>query len=190
MFTERAGPACIWCVACFKCDVCEEPLVDLHYFYKDGELFCGRHHAELLKPRCAACDEVCSLFLEFIQRNTEKLTYFIVLQELCSLTTFSQLILAKEYTLAEEKNWHIDHFCCWECDSPLGGQRYVTRDDHPFCILCYEELFARKFYRRKRIKLTIISTRKTLPNRIVIFGGTALPQNVKKVLLCECSKLI
>ena len=55
-----------------------------------------------------------------------------------------QLILAKEYTLAEDKNWHIDHFCCWECDSPLGGQRYVTRDVHPFCILCYEELFARE----------------------------------------------
>ena len=32
--------------------------MDLHYFYKDGELFCGRHHAELLKPRCFACDEV------------------------------------------------------------------------------------------------------------------------------------
>ncbi|KAL5260524.1 hypothetical protein ACHWQZ_G010606 [Mnemiopsis leidyi] len=107
--TERAGPACIWCVGCFKCDVCQDPLVDLHYFYKDGELFCGRHHAELLKPRCFACDE---------------------------------LILAKEYTLAEDRNWHMDHFCCWECDSPLGGQRYVTRDDHPFCILCYEELFA------------------------------------------------
>ena len=56
--TERAGPACIWCVGCFKCDVCQDPLVDLHYFYKDGELFCGRHHAELLKPRCFACDEV------------------------------------------------------------------------------------------------------------------------------------
>ena len=35
-----------------------ELLVDLIYFHVDGELYCGRHHAETLKPRCAACDEV------------------------------------------------------------------------------------------------------------------------------------
>ncbi len=34
--------------------------MDLIYFYKDGKLFCGRHHAETIKPRCSACDEVCS----------------------------------------------------------------------------------------------------------------------------------
>ena len=32
--------------------------MDLIYFYKDRKLFCGRHHAETLKPRCSACDEV------------------------------------------------------------------------------------------------------------------------------------
>jgi hypothetical protein len=35
-------------------------LVDLIYFYheKDEKVYCGRHHAEKIKPRCAACDEV------------------------------------------------------------------------------------------------------------------------------------
>jgi len=32
--------------------------VDLIYFYREGKLYCGRHHAETLKPRCSACDEV------------------------------------------------------------------------------------------------------------------------------------
>ena len=32
--------------------------MDLIYCYKDGRIFCGRHHAETLRPRCAACDEV------------------------------------------------------------------------------------------------------------------------------------
>ena len=36
----------------------QELLVDLIYFYKDRKLYCGRHHAEALKPRCSACDEV------------------------------------------------------------------------------------------------------------------------------------
>ena len=38
--------------------VLQELLVDLIYFYKDRKLYCGRHHAETLKPRCSACDEV------------------------------------------------------------------------------------------------------------------------------------
>ena len=54
----RAGPDMLWHPHCFKCSCCEELLVDLIYFYANGRLFCGRHHAETLKPRCSACDEV------------------------------------------------------------------------------------------------------------------------------------
>jgi hypothetical protein len=32
--------------------------VDLIYYVHDGQLFCGRHYAENLKPRCGACDEL------------------------------------------------------------------------------------------------------------------------------------
>lgn len=40
------------------------------------------------------------------------------------------------------KDWHNNHFCCWQCDDSLTGQRYVLRDDHPYCIKCYEDVFA------------------------------------------------
>lgn len=34
--------------------------MDLIYFYHEGEIYCGRHYAQLLDiPRCFACDEVC-----------------------------------------------------------------------------------------------------------------------------------
>ena len=55
---SRAGVNRTWHPACFVCSVCKELLVDLIYFYKDGKLFCGRHHAETIKPRCSSCDEV------------------------------------------------------------------------------------------------------------------------------------
>lgn len=59
VYASRADPGSVWHPACFKCCVCMELLVDLIYFYsKDGQLYCGRHHAETLKPRCSACDEV------------------------------------------------------------------------------------------------------------------------------------
>lgn len=43
---------------CFRCTDCKELLVDLAYCVHDDMLFCERHYAEQLKPRCAACDEV------------------------------------------------------------------------------------------------------------------------------------
>lgn len=61
IFASRAGPSPCWHPACFVCATCQELLVDLIYFYQNGKILCGRHHAELLKPRCSSCDEVrCS----------------------------------------------------------------------------------------------------------------------------------
>ncbi|XP_054014790.1 zinc finger CCCH domain-containing protein 13-like isoform X2 [Hylaeus anthracinus] len=45
---------------CFQCFECTELLVDLAYCVHNDTLFCERHYAEQLKPRCAACDEVCT----------------------------------------------------------------------------------------------------------------------------------
>ncbi|KAK5645975.1 hypothetical protein RI129_004439 [Pyrocoelia pectoralis] len=99
----------IWHPPCFKCNKCDDLLVDLAYCVFDGKVYCERHYAEELKPRCAACDE---------------------------------LIFSGEYTKAMNKDWHGQHFCCWQCDESLTGQRYVLRDEHPYCVQCYETVFA------------------------------------------------
>lgn len=44
--------------ACFRCADCKELLVDLAYCVHEDMIFCERHYAEQLKPRCSACDEV------------------------------------------------------------------------------------------------------------------------------------
>lgn len=60
---------------CFKCSTCDELLVDLTYCVLDGKLFCERHYAEVLKPRCNSCDEVSfylfciSKYLNFINEH-------------------------------------------------------------------------------------------------------------------------
>ncbi|XP_055882314.1 prickle planar cell polarity protein 3-like isoform X3 [Biomphalaria glabrata] len=58
VFASRMEGDVCWHPSCFVCFTCRELLVDLIYFYHEGQLYCGRHHAELLKPRCAACDEI------------------------------------------------------------------------------------------------------------------------------------
>uniref|UniRef100_A0A667ZSV1 Prickle planar cell polarity protein 3 n=1 Tax=Myripristis murdjan TaxID=586833 RepID=A0A667ZSV1_9TELE len=109
VFASRAEHGSCWHPQCFQCASCSELLVDLIYFYQDGQIYCGRHHAERLKPRCQACDEI---------------------------------ILADECTEAEGRHWHMKHFCCFECETALGGQRYIMRESRPYCCSCYESLYA------------------------------------------------
>uniref|UniRef100_A0A452HK61 Uncharacterized protein n=1 Tax=Gopherus agassizii TaxID=38772 RepID=A0A452HK61_9SAUR len=109
VFASRAGHGACWHPQCFQCTTCQELLVDLIYFYQEGKIYCGRHHAEHLKPRCQACDEI---------------------------------IFADECTEAEGRHWHMRHFCCFECEEALGGQRYVMRQSRPYCCRCYQALYA------------------------------------------------
>lgn len=48
----------LWHPKCFTCSTCDELLVDLTYCVHDDKIYCERHYAELLKPRCNSCDEV------------------------------------------------------------------------------------------------------------------------------------
>ncbi|XP_055315709.1 prickle planar cell polarity protein 3 isoform X4 [Sitodiplosis mosellana] len=109
VIAPKFGDEVLWHPKCFTCSICNELLVDLSYCVHDDKLYCERHYAEVLKPRCNACDE---------------------------------LIFSGEYTKAMNQDWHSGHFCCWQCDESLTGQRYVLRDENPYCIKCYENVFA------------------------------------------------
>uniref|UniRef100_W5KWI3 Testin n=1 Tax=Astyanax mexicanus TaxID=7994 RepID=W5KWI3_ASTMX len=104
VYAERAGYDKLWHPACFVCCTCKELLVDMIYFFKKGQLYCGRHYGDSEKPRCGGCDE---------------------------------LIFSNEYTQAEGQNWHLKHFCCFDCDCVLAGEIYVMENDKPVCEPCY-----------------------------------------------------
>lgn len=36
----------------------------------------------------------------------------------------------------------MKHFACFECETMLGGQRYIMKDGHPYCCGCFESLYA------------------------------------------------
>ncbi|CAF0763347.1 unnamed protein product [Adineta steineri] len=35
-----------------------------------------------------------------------------------------------------------EQFACYHCDRNLSGSRYILKDEHPYCIKCYEDRFA------------------------------------------------
>ena len=68
---SRFGTNVCWHPSCFICSTCKELLVDLIYFHREGRLYCGRHHAETLKPRCSACDEVSVLYCLYVNDKND-----------------------------------------------------------------------------------------------------------------------
>ncbi|XP_042352703.1 testin [Plectropomus leopardus] len=55
-----------------------------------------------------------------------------------------ELIFSNEYTQAEGQNWHLKHFCCFDCDCILAGETYVMENDKPVCQPCYMKSYAVK----------------------------------------------
>ena len=53
-----------------------------------------------------------------------------------------QIIFSDECTEAEGRAWHMKHFTCFECDHFLGGQRYIMREGRPYCLGCFDCMFA------------------------------------------------
>eukprot|EP00730_Choanoeca_flexa_P004118 TRINITY_DN11604_c0_g1_i2.p1 TRINITY_DN11604_c0_g1~~TRINITY_DN11604_c0_g1_i2.p1 ORF type:complete len:533 (+),score=126.17 TRINITY_DN11604_c0_g1_i2:119-1717(+) len=54
---DDQGPAVYHHDSCFVCEKCEAPLADLMGFVYDNMLLCGRHFADMHRPRCHGCDE-------------------------------------------------------------------------------------------------------------------------------------
>ncbi|KAK2842707.1 hypothetical protein Q5P01_012907 [Channa striata] len=55
-----------------------------------------------------------------------------------------ELIFSNEYTQAEGQNWHLKHFCCFDCDCILAGETYVMENEKPVCKPCYMKNYAVK----------------------------------------------
>merc|ERR1712198_252328 len=48
----------------------------------------------------------------------------------------------REFKKQPSKDFEVEIMFCHHCDDSLAGHRYVLREDHPYCIKCYENVFA------------------------------------------------
>ncbi|XP_046647588.1 protein prickle-like isoform X2 [Daphnia pulicaria] len=165
VMASRAGPAHCWHPGCFSCSVCRELLVDLIYFYRDGRLFCGRHHAETLKPRCAACDELiladecteaegrawhmrhfacfeCDRVLggqRYIMRDSRPYClhcFDAIFSEYCDACG-EPIGVDQGQMTHEGQHWHATDgcFCCHTCRASLLGRPFLPRRGLIFCSI-------------------------------------------------------
>lgn len=72
---------------------------------------------------------------------TSDISMLLLCHDSCLLSML-QIIFADECTEAEDRCWHMKHFSCFDCDQQLGGQRYVMKEEMPYCCDCFERRFA------------------------------------------------
>ncbi|CAD5221125.1 unnamed protein product [Bursaphelenchus okinawaensis] len=137
---ERFGNRAFWHPQCFVCVECTELLVDLIYFKHNDNVFCGRHHAEQLKPRCYGCDELifneecteaegrmwhmkhfvccgcsCQLGgLRYVVKDSDPYCiscYNQLPQALCCSRCGQEIEASEPRITQNELNWHTDERC-------------------------------------------------------------------------------
>lgn len=99
-------------------------------------------------PKCFKCARCSQLLVDLIYFHYNNEIYcardLAELMDIPRCSGCDELILVPEYTLADGKNYHVKHFCCFHCDLQLAGQQYVTDDSsaNPVCLPCYDTHYA------------------------------------------------
>lgn len=123
---ERAGTDIVWHPKCFICHCCGELLADLVYFYHNGNVYCGRDLANILKiPRCNACDE-----LIFTKEYTAAEDSTFHIKHFCCYQC-DETLAGKKYVPDEKSNQPV----CLECFDRF----HAAKCEHCLSIIAPDE---------------------------------------------------
>ncbi|XP_063236583.1 testin [Bacillus rossius redtenbacheri] len=136
---DRCGrEPCQPCQPCQPCPECQEGLNP-----GDVAVFAERAGATPWHPQCFVCHTCKELLVDLMYFFHKGFIYcgrhYADLLHIPRCFACDELIFVKEYTMAEGKAFHVKHFCCYECDVPLGGMNYILKDEQPVCLDCYQE---------------------------------------------------
>jgi len=167
------GEEAFWHPACFRCYKCRELLMNLIFFHYDGQIYCGRHYAENVKPRCAACDEII-LYGEYVKAgdqcyHVQHFCCWICDAELsgkqhlveaqqplciaCYNNKFAntcqkcgkRIQMEDKDILYDNHHWHDTCLRCVVCEETLSGKSFLTRSNDEFmCIDCHRKTDTRR----------------------------------------------
>ncbi|XP_034938131.1 Wilms tumor protein 1-interacting protein homolog [Chelonus insularis] len=128
-----------------KCHQCQEGI-----FVGDVVVTAEKAKDAAWHPGCFVCFECNELLVDLVYFYYKGKLYCA--RDLANLLGIprcfacDELIFVREYTVAEGHNYHVKHFCCWDCDMPLAGQQYISENDRPLCFLCYQKTYAKTCY--------------------------------------------
>ncbi|XP_023052245.2 four and a half LIM domains protein 3 isoform X1 [Piliocolobus tephrosceles] len=162
---------------CFRCCRCQRSLADEPFTCQDSELLCNDCYCSAFSSQCSACGETVmpgSRKLEYGGQTwhehcflcsgceqplgsrsfvPDKGAHYCVP---CYENKFAPRCARCSKTLTQggvtyrDQPWHRECLVCTGCQTPLAGQQFTSRDEDPYCVACFGELFAPKCSSCKR----------------------------------------
>ncbi|KAL1502382.1 hypothetical protein ABEB36_007529 [Hypothenemus hampei] len=126
------------------CHYCKKPFEENEFAVtidRANALF----HAHCFK--CAGCNQSLADNIYFYDKESNNIYCgrdYAKIRGYPRCSACDELIFTKEYCLAENSTFHLKHFCCIQCDTPLAGQEYTLEDEKPYCLPCFESTKAAK----------------------------------------------
>uniref|UniRef100_A0A3P9I2B4 LIM zinc-binding domain-containing protein n=1 Tax=Oryzias latipes TaxID=8090 RepID=A0A3P9I2B4_ORYLA len=160
-----------WHEQCFKCAKCSRSLADKAFAAREDLLLCTECYALDYSSKCITCKktilpgsrkmeykgnswhETCFLChrcqqplgtKSFIPKENG---YFCVP---CFEKQFAYQCCACKKAITtggvtyQDKPWHRECFLCIGCKRQLSGQRFTSRENYPYCLECFSNLYAKK----------------------------------------------
>ncbi|XP_007484405.1 four and a half LIM domains protein 5 isoform X2 [Monodelphis domestica] len=160
-----------WHEDCFKCGKCNRSLVEKPFAAKDEILLCTDCYSNTCSSKCFQCKKIImpgcrKLELEgnewhetcFICQSCEKPlgTEPLVTKENkrycvpCFERKFAPRCksckkpITAEGITYHEQPWHKECFLCTNCNKQLFGERFISKEEQPYCQDCYHQLYTEK----------------------------------------------
>ncbi|XP_035686056.1 four and a half LIM domains protein 3-like isoform X5 [Branchiostoma floridae] len=160
-----------WHEQCFNCSKCKKSLVDQQFTQKSDKIYCAQCHKETFLGKCDGCNqhfdpgdkkmeyqgknwhEKCFTCKEckkpvgtksFIAKDDKVICQPCYEDKYAKKCEKCRKVISMGGITYKDTPWHKECFVCTHCKKPMSGERFTSKDNNPYCINCYGDLFAKK----------------------------------------------
>ncbi|XP_075058905.1 four and a half LIM domains protein 5 isoform X2 [Mixophyes fleayi] len=160
-----------WHEACFKCVKCNCSLVEKPFAAKDELLLCIECYSNEYSSKCFNCKttimpgsrkmeykggnwhETCFVCQSCqqplgIQPFIPKLSSLFCVpcyeKQFATQCKSCKKAITTEGISFQDQPWHSECFVCTSCKRKLAGEKFTSKDEAPYCLDCFSNLYAEK----------------------------------------------
>ncbi|XP_006865926.1 PREDICTED: four and a half LIM domains protein 5 [Chrysochloris asiatica] len=160
-----------WHGGCFKCAKCNHSLVEKPFAAKDERLLCTECYSNECSSKCFHCKKTImpgSRKMEFkgncwhetcfvcehcrqpigtkplISKESGNYCVPCFEKEFAHYCNFCRKVITSGGITFHGQPWHKECFLCSGCRKELCEEEFMSKDDYPFCLDCYNHLYAKQ----------------------------------------------
>ncbi|XP_032764905.1 four and a half LIM domains protein 5 [Rattus rattus] len=160
-----------WHEGCFRCNKCHHSLVEKPFVAKDERLLCTDCYSNECSSKCFHCKRTImpgSRKMEFkgnywhetcfvcehcrqpigtkplISKESGNYCVPCFEKEFAHYCNFCKKVITSGGITFRDQIWHKECFLCSGCRKELYEEAFMSKDDFPFCLDCYNHLYAKK----------------------------------------------